>query len=110
MLPKAYIGIGNGAQLVTAPFRCAEGVHQGAIKSGWFFSIDVNSAFQNLHTTLADCKGGVSAIIDVNYIMGPKEHIFAANQDFAEDLLKAGLEIQPAKSECYIAEPFRDAE
>ena len=102
--------MGNGAQLVTAPFRCVEGVHQGAIKSGKFFSIAVDSAFLKLCTTLADCEGGVTVIIDDNYIMGLKEHIFAANQEFVEDLLKAGLELQPAKSQCYIVEPFRDAE
>ena len=80
------------------------------IKSGWLISIAVDSAFQNLCTTLADCEGGVTVITDDNYIMGPKEHIFAANQAFAGDLLKAGFKLQPAKSQCYIAEPLRYVE
>ena len=110
MLPEAYMGMGNVAQLVTAPFRCVEGVHQGTTESGWFFSIDVNRAFRNLCTTLSDCEGGVTGIIDDNYIMGPPDQIFAANKAFAEDLLEVGLELQPTKSQCYIAEPFMDAE
>ena len=110
MLPEAYIGMGNGARLVTAPFRCVEGGHPGAIKSEWFISIAVDNAFQEQHITLADCEGRVTAIIDDNYIMGPEEHIFAASQPFTEDLPKSGLELQPAKLQCYIAEPFMDAE
>ena len=49
LLPEAYVGIGNGTGLATAPFRCVEGVHQGAIEAGWFFAIAVNPAFQRLN-------------------------------------------------------------
>ena len=33
--PKGYIGMGHGTELTEAPFRCEEGVHQGAVESGW---------------------------------------------------------------------------
>ena len=45
LLPEAHVGVGNGTSLTTAPCRCAEGVHQGAIEAGWFFL--------PLHVTLA---------------------------------------------------------
>ena len=110
MLPEAYVGIGSGTRLVIVLFWCMEGVHQGAIECGRFFSIGVNRAFQNFFITLSDYEGGVTVITDDNYIMGPLEQIFAAKKAFAEDLLEAGVELQPAKSQCYIAEPFWDAE
>ena len=60
LLPEAYVGMGNGTSLATAPFRCAEGVHQGAIEAGWFFAIAVNPpAFQRLNNRLREHGGGV---------------------------------------------------
>jgi len=50
------------------------------------------------------------SIIDENYTMGLPHQIFAVNNAFAEDLLEARLQLQPAKSQCYILEAFRDAE
>ena len=59
LLPEAYVGMGNGTSLTTAPFRCAEGVLQGAIEAGWFFAIAVNPAFQRLNNRLREHGGGV---------------------------------------------------
>ena len=50
------------------------------------------------------------AIIDDNYIIGPKEDIFWAWDDFAADLTEVGLKLQPGMSTCYIANQFRTAE
>ena len=47
-------------------------------------------------------------IIDDNYSLGPPEVIFQANKDFAHALKDVGLELQPAKSKCYISEEHRD--
>ena len=107
--PEAYVGMGSGTQLAQAPFKCEEGVHQGAIESGWFFSLACNKAFQKLNTRLAAVGGGVMAIINDNYTMGLPEHIFPASRAFASDLAEVGLELQPAKSKCYIKEEFRNA-
>ena len=41
--------------------------------------------------------------------MGPPHQILAVNKAFAEDLIEAGLQLQPAKSQCYILEAFLDA-
>ena len=46
------------------------------------------------------------AIVDDNYAMGYPEHIFQAHQTFGYDLAEVGLQLQPAKSQCYIAEAF----
>jgi len=37
MKPTAYIGLGAGTRMTTAPFKCSEGQHQGSIESGWLF-------------------------------------------------------------------------
>ena len=31
--PAAYVGMGGGCGMITAPFKCEEGVHQGAVES-----------------------------------------------------------------------------
>jgi hypothetical protein len=42
--------------------------------------------------------------INDNYIIGTTEEIFHAYDEFSMDLMKVGLEFQPRKSACYIAE------
>ena len=59
MEPAAYVGMGGGCQLITAPFKCKEGVHQGAVESGFYFSIACNPSFQELNDTLAVHGGAV---------------------------------------------------
>jgi len=86
-----------------------EGVHQGAIESSWFFSLGCNAAFQNHRGALAPNGGGVAAIIDDNYGVGHPADIFPAHAAFAADLAQVGLELQSAKSKCYIREGLRDA-
>ena len=106
--PKGYIGMGRGVDLAKAPFRCEEGVHQGAVESGWLFSLACNNVFQKLNATLKEAGGGAMAIIDDNYSLGPPELVFNSNKVFALDLSCAGLELQPAKSKCYIRDDYRD--
>ena len=108
--PEAYVGMGNGTALVTAPFRVSEGVHQGAIESGWLFSLGCNKAFQALNRRLAPHGGGVMAIVDDNYAMGPPEAVFPAKDEFAVNIAKVGLELQNSKSQCYIRNEYRNGE
>ena len=108
--PSAYVGMGKGTNLITAPFRVAEGTHQGAVESGWLFSLAVNPAFKRADREMAEQGGGVTAIIDDNYITGPPALVFEANKQLAEDLKEAGLELQPRKSKCYIGREFRNEE
>ena len=85
-------------------------MHQGAVESGWFFSLGCNAAFQLLRTKLRDCGGAVTAIIDDNYTMGPPEAIFEAHQQFGADIKEVGLQLQPTKLQCYINAEFRTEE
>ena len=106
--PSAYVGMGKGTQLITAPFRVPEGTHQGAVESSWLFSIAVNKPFQRANNRMAEQGGGLVAIIDDNYITGPPALAFETNKMLAEDLKKmAGLELQPKKSKCYISPAYR---
>ena len=43
--PEAYVGMGNGTHLSTVPVCCTEGAHQGAIRTGWHFSLGCNNSF-----------------------------------------------------------------
>ena len=88
MEPAAYVEMGGGTSLNTVPLCCDEGVHQGAVESGWFFSLTCNTAFQSLNNTLTTNGGTVMAIIDDNYLLGNMNHIFASNKTFAEELDK----------------------
>ena len=108
--PSAYVGMGKGTNLVTAPFRMEEGVQQGAVESGWLFSLGANPAFQRCNRMLAEHGGALTAIIDDNYINGPPAQAFEANRMLAEDLKEVGLELQPAKSKCHIDAAHRDDE
>jgi len=106
---NAYVGMGSGTSLHTTPFTMNEGMHQGAIESSWFFSLGCNAAFQNHRGALAPNGGGVAAIIDDNYGVGHPADIFPAHAAFTADLALVGLELQSAKSQCYIREGLRDA-
>ena len=48
------------------------------------------------------------AIIDDNYTMGPPQKIFPADQKNGNNLKEVGLQLQPAKSQWYIVEEFRN--
>ena len=52
---------------MTALFRCSEGVHRGAVKSGHLFGLGCNDAFQALNNRLKPLGGGVMTIVDDNY-------------------------------------------
>ena len=66
MHQAAYVGMGSCKQLIEAPFKCAEGVHQGAVESGCCFAPAYNKVFQKYNTTLLENGGSVIAIIDNN--------------------------------------------
>ena len=102
MKPTAYIGLGAGTRMTTAPFKCSEGQHQGAIESSWLFSLAVNDAFQRHNARLAEHGGAMMAIMDDNYTIGNKEIIFNLMKLLKDDLAIVGLELQPNKSKCYI--------
>ena len=81
--PSAYIGmgkVGKGTDLTTALFRVAEGTHQGAVESGWLFSVAVNPAFKRADRTMAEHGGGLAATIGDNYITGPPALAFEVNR------------------------------
>ena len=92
--------MGEWTELITAPFRVAEGTHQGAVESGWLFSLAVNSAFKRCNRRVAEHGGGLVAIIDDNYITGPPAQAFEANKHLMADLKETGLELQPKKPKC----------
>ena len=106
--PVAYVCMGNGTCLIKAPLFSREEVHQGAVKSSWFFAINMERAFKYLHQFLAPRGVGVMAIINDNYVMGPPAVIFPTNDPFAENLKKVGLQLWPAKSKCFVNEAHRD--
>ncbi|KAL7526851.1 hypothetical protein ACHAWF_001937, partial [Thalassiosira exigua] len=109
LAPEAYVGMGSGTGLVTAPFACDEGAHQGAVESGWNFALAVNKAFQRFIRTLEVVDGGVVAIIDDNHALGLPRALFATNQVFVQDLAEVGLEAQPAKVQCWIRDEDQTA-
>ena len=108
--PSAYVGMGKGTELTIAPFRVAEGTHQGAVESGWLFSLAVNPTFKMCDRMVAEHGGGLVAIMDDNYITGPPAQAFEANKHLMAELKGAGLELQPKKSKCYIDAAHRDDE
>lgn len=107
LLPLAYVGIGKGTALMTAPFQVSEGVHQGTVESGWIFSLGVKKPFQRCNRTLTEQGGGMTAIINDNYTVGPPEIAFAANRTLAEELKEVGLKMKNSKSKCHIGLAFR---
>jgi hypothetical protein len=88
---SSYTGLGSCMRLTHVLFRIDEGIQQGAVESSWFFAITCNRAFQNLNNKLTPFRGGIMAIVDNNYIIGPKEEIFEACKGFAADLTNLGL-------------------
>ena len=69
--PHAYVGMGKGTSLTTAPFKMSEGTHQGAVESGWYFCMGVNKPFKRANRDIAEHGGGMTAIMDDNYLQGP---------------------------------------
>ena len=78
--PSAYVGMGKGTDLVTAPFQMEEGFQQGAVESGWLFLLGVNPAFQRCNRLLAEHGGALTVIINDNYISGPPTQTFEAKE------------------------------
>ena len=68
------------------------------------------TSFQKLNDTLVAVGGAATAIIDDNYAMGPPSIIFLSNEQLKTNLAIIGLELQPAKSCCYIDDAHRDLE
>ena len=64
--------------------------------------------FQKLNNALVVVGGASTAIIDENYAMGPPSVIFLANKQLMTNLAAIRLELQPAKSCCYIDAAHRD--
>ncbi len=95
---SSYIRMGSGMHLTNLPFRIDEGIQQGAAERSWFFAIACNKAFKNLNNKLTSFGGSVMAIIDDNYIIGPKEEIFEACKGFAADHTDVRLKFQLKKS------------
>ena len=89
-------------------FRVEEGVQQGAVLSGWLYSLGQNSAMQNHRMRAEAVGGGVTVVLDDNTTIALKEDIFILSKQLAKDLVTVGLELQPHKSKCYIDEQHRD--
>ena len=109
--PSGYVAMGNGTRLIDAPFsNCDDGGHQGAVETSFLFGLAVNKAFKNFHQRLQEVGGGLTAIVDDNYAIGPPRELFLANKQFAIELKEVGLTSQPTKAECYIDEAYRNDE
>ena len=61
---EGYFGMGSGLNLITVPFRLAEGVPQGGPLSGHLFSIGTIRPFKKLNAVLGVDGGGLLVIID----------------------------------------------
>ena len=62
-------------------------------------------------STATECwlgRGGLTVIIDDNYIVGPPVIAFEANMALAEDLKEVGLKLNSTKSKYHIDPAFRD--
>ena len=94
--------MGSGTNIVTAPFRSKEGLWQGLIEGGWFFALAASAPFQRLNNILVAAVGAAMETMGDNYATGPPSVIFPANELLKSDLAFVGLELQPAKSCCYI--------
>ena len=95
--------------MTDAGFQVEEGVHQGAVPSGYLYSLAQNCAMQNHRERVEAEGGGVTVIFDDNTTLAPREVIFTLAKQLAEDLaLVLGLELQPAKSKTFITEHLQD--
>ena len=93
--------------MTDAGFKVEEGVHQGAVPSGYLYTLGQNRAMQNHCERVEAEGGGVTVILDDN-TTAPREVIFTLAKQLAEDLALVGLELQPAKSKAFITEHLRD--
>ena len=105
---KSYVAMGSGIHMIDAGFQVEEGVHQGAVPSGYLYSLAQNRAMQNHRERVEAEGGGVTVILDDNTTLAPREVIFTLAKQLADDLALVGLELQPAKSKTYITEHLRD--
>ena len=78
--------MGSGLNLITAPFRLAEGVPQGGPLSGHLFSIGTIRPFKKLNAALEIDGGALSAIIDDTSALGVPEKAFPAMRQMAIDV------------------------
>ena len=71
-----------------------------------FFALGANTAFQRLNTTIQPSDSVETAIMDDNCTLGPLGVIFDVTGQVSADLAGVGIELQPAKSCCYIADEY----
>jgi len=93
--------------MTDAGFKVEEGVHQGAVPSGYLYTLGQNRAMQNHCERVEAEGGGVTVILDDNTTLALREVIFTLAKQLAEDLALVGLELQPAKSKAFITEHLR---
>jgi hypothetical protein len=105
---KSYVAMGSGTNMTDANFRVEEGVHQGAVPSGWSYSLGQNHAMQSHRARVEAIGGGVTVILDDNTTIAPREVLFNMTRQLAEDLSLVAVELQPHKSTCYINDNLRD--
>ena len=99
----AYVGMGSGTNLFTAPFHLNEGVPQGGPLSSHLFGVGTIRPFKKLNATLADVEGAMTAIMDDNISIGPPGVVFPAVKQMAADVKEeCGLDFRPDKSCAYM--------
>jgi hypothetical protein len=71
LTPNSFIVMVSGTNLTAAPFRSEEGLQQGAVPSGYLFTLRCNKAYQCANRDLTLVGLGMFAIIDDHYLQGP---------------------------------------
>ena len=106
LTPMSFIGMGSGTNLTAAPFRSEEGLQQGAVPSGYLFTLGCNKAYQRANRDLNMVGGAMFAIIDDHYLQGPPRSLLEVNTNLALDLAEVGLTVRNDKSQAYVRADF----
>ena len=87
--------------MTDAEFKVEEGVHQGAVPSGYLYSLAQNRAMQNHRDRVEAEGGGVSVILDDNTTLAPTEVIFTLTKQLADDLAFSRFGIATSEIESF---------
>ena len=79
LTPMSFIGMGRGTNLTAAPFRSEEGLQQGAVPSGYLFTLGCNKAYQRANRDLNMVGEAMFAIIDNHYLQGTPRSLLEVN-------------------------------
>lgn len=105
---KAYIGLGGGTKMKTAPIINEEGMQHGEVEGMPLFTLGPHKVNTITNTELREHGGALMRGADDTYLVGPPGIVFECLHRHKQRLAEVGLEINVNKTKYHIKDQYRN--